>query len=70
MKVLVTSDFYSDFELIETDSIESAEQYIMAGIEGRELPQNITVISSSNGTSGEDAISQADKILYVSEYMD
>lgn len=70
MKILITSDFYYDFELIEADSVASAEKYIYACLNNKDLPQDITVLGSSNDMDIDEVLAQAEKILYLTDYID
>ena len=67
MTILITSDFYTDFELIEVESDKDAENYIQACISNTELPQ-VTIIGSSDNLTSDEAIERADKIIYISDY--
>lgn len=70
MKILITSDFYYDFELIETDSVASAENYIYACLNNKDIPTNISVLGSSNDMDEDEVLRQADEILYLTEYLE
>lgn len=65
MKILITSDFYADFELIKATE-QNAIQYIKS--EGANA-ENVTILGSSENLILEDAKADADKILFISDYM-
>lgn len=67
MKILIASDFFTDFELIEAPSREVAEEYILANFNYAEAPQ-VTILGSQDTMATEEATYQADTILYISDY--
>lgn len=70
MKILITSDFYYDYELIETDSVASAEKYIYACLNNKDIPTNIFLLGSSNDMDTDEVLRQADEVLYLTEYLE
>lgn len=67
MKVLISSDFYENFELIEVKKKADAFDYVVDCLEGNE-PKNFTLIASSDCMSSDDAREKADLILFTSDF--
>lgn len=67
MRILIASDFFTDFELIEAPSREVAEEYIIANLNNEEAP-SVEIIGSQDTMVTEEATYQADTILYISDY--
>lgn len=69
MKILVAADFYTEFELYETeDPANLIKQAVSAYMDGTEIDTNKhRVIGSQDSMTAEEARGQADKIIFTSE---
>lgn len=69
MKILVAADFYTEFELYETEFPEDLiEQATSAYMDGAEIDTNKhRIIGSHDSMTAEEARDQADKIIFTSE---
>lgn len=71
MKVLITEDFYTDYELYETEDINELKDYIshMSNGESAELDETRHIlIGSQDDIDTETAIKEADEIIYISDF--
>lgn len=70
MIVLVTSDFFADFELIQTENIDKTKDRIKEALSGKDIQidQYYTVIGSSDDTTTEEAQKAADEVIYLSDF--
>jgi len=72
MKVLITSDFYTDYELYETEKPNGLKNWVaLSMMQPDPLPLNPNVyrlIGTQDEITEEDARSQADEIIYTSDY--
>ena len=71
MKVLITSDFYSEYELYETDNLAGLKNYValMANGGDTELdPKQYKLLGTDDNITTEDVIKMADEIIYISDY--
>lgn len=71
MKVLITSDFYSEYELYETENINGLKNYaalMVLNTPDLELDENkYKLIGNQDTMTTEEAIKQADEIIYIDE---
>ena len=73
MKILVTGDFYSEYELYETNFIDDLKAWIKAALNGENKPLDSNkhkLIGSHDTICTDDAIKQADMTIYVADLMD
>lgn len=71
MKILVASDFYSEFELYETSDPNGLKDNIKRLINGEDVDiSKHTILGTHDTIDTQEAIAQADKIIYTSELMD
>lgn len=70
MIVLVTSDFFADYELIETENIDETKKRIKDLVSGKDvkIDQYYSIIGSVDNMTAEDARNQADEIIYISDF--
>ena len=66
MRILITTDFFYEFELIETDNAQNAINYIKSNGEENE---NIKVLGFHDTLTTEEARKNADLILYITDYI-
>lgn len=69
MIVLVTSDFFAEYELIQTENIEVTKERIKDALSGKDIQidQYYTVIGSVDNMTTEEARNQADEVIYISD---
>lgn len=69
MKILIAADFYTEFELYETESpADLIEQATSAYMDGTDIDTNKhRLIGSQDDMTAEEATAQADEIIYTSE---
>ena len=67
---VVTSDFFAEYELIQTENIEATKERIKDMISGKEVKQDqfYTIIGSVDNMTTEEARNQADEIIYISDF--
>ena len=74
MKVLITSDFYSDFELYETEHLNGLKNWIALSIVSDKPidldPKQYKLIGNQDTMDTQDAIDQADETLFTSDFME
>lgn len=74
MKILMASDFLADFELYETDNEIELIDCFKAMLNGSDVELNDKhhkLIGSSEDTlETDDALNQADKVVYISDLME
>ena len=70
MILLVTSDFFADYELIETENIDETKKRIKDLVSGKDvkIDQYYSIIGSVDNMTAEDARNQADEIIYISDF--
>ena len=70
MIVLLTSDFFADYELIETENIDKTKERIKDLVNGKEFQEDkyYSIIGSVDNIGSEEARNQADEILYISDF--
>ena len=70
MIVLLTSDFFADYELIETENIDETKKRIKDLVSGKDvkIDQYYSIIGSVDDMTAQDARNQADEIIYVSDF--
>ena len=70
MIVLLTSDFFADFELIETENIDKTKGRIKEALSGKDIQidQYYTVIGSSDNMTTEEAQKAANEVIYLSDF--
>lgn len=71
MKVLITEDFYSNYELYETEDISELKDYVslMANGKSAELDETRHIlVGSQDDIDTETAIKEADEIIYISDF--
>lgn len=66
MTFLITTSFYTSFELIQAQNEEQAREYI-ASVGSHN--DNITILGSADDMTPEEARAQADKILYICNFI-
>lgn len=68
-KIMIAADFYTEFELYETeDPADLIKQAASAYMDGTEIDTNKhRVIGSQDSMTAEEARDQADKIIFTSE---
>ncbi len=72
MKVLITSDFYSEYELYETDNPTGLKNYVALMANGYDVdpdPKQYRLLGSDSDFTTCEAIEMADEIIYVSDYI-
>lgn len=71
MKVLITTDFYAEYELYETENINGLKNYValmVLNTPDLELDENkYKLIGNQDTMTTEEAIEQADEIIYMDE---
>ena len=69
MIVLVTSDFFAEYELIQTENIEVTKERIKDALSGKDIQidQYYTVIGSVDNMEASEAREKADQIIYISD---
>lgn len=67
MKILIASDFYYEYELIETNDPQNAVKYIRSDFQNAE---NVTVLGFHDTISKKNAIKQADLILFITDFIE
>ena len=69
MIVLVTSDFFAEYELIQTENIEITKERIKEALSGKDIQidQYYTVIGSVDNMEASEAREKADQIIYISD---
>jgi hypothetical protein len=70
MKVLVTADFYTEFELYETTDADDLKSWVRDMVNGRTRDLDETkhrIIASHETMDTETAIAEADPIIYMSD---
>ena len=70
MKVLITSDFYGEYELWEAESLEDAKRYTAAMVKGLEAPEPGELIGTQDDILAADAIKAANEIIFIEDYME
>ena len=70
MIVLLTSDFFAEYELIETENIDKTKERIKDLINGKEIQEDeyYSIIGSVDNIESEEARNQADEIIYISDF--
>ena len=70
MIVLITSDFFAEYELIETENIDKTKERIKEALSGKDIQidQYYTIIGSVDNMTTEEARNQADEIIYISDF--
>lgn len=71
MKALITTDFYAEYELYETENINGLKNYValmVLNTPDLELDENkYKLIGNQDTMTTEEAIKQADEIIYMDE---
>ena len=67
MKILIATDFFYEFELIETDNAQNAINYVKSNGEENE---NIKVLGYHDTLATEEARKNADLTLYITDFID
>lgn len=70
-RVLITEKFYSEYILYETDNPEALKKYAQEVANGNtEATTDARIIGTSDELLSDEAISAADEIIYLSEYIE
>ena len=72
MKVLITSDFYSEYELYETNNLEGLKNYVslMAnGIDVNLNPEQHKLLGTDNNFAICEVKEMADEVIYITDYI-
>lgn len=70
MKVLITSDFYSEYELYETNNVNGLKNYAALMVQNIDvdLDENqYKLLGYQDTLETQEAIEQADEIIYIDE---
>ena len=70
MIVLLTSDFFAEYELIQTENIDKTKERIKDALSGKDMQidQYYTIIGSMDDMTAEEAQAAADQVLYISDF--
>ena len=70
MIVLLTSDFFADYELIETENIDKTRKKIKDLVSGKDIQidQYYSIIGSVDNMTTQEAQAAADQVLYISDF--
>jgi len=70
MIVLLTSDFFADYELIETKNIDKTKERIKDLVNGKDIQidQYYSIIGSVDNMTTQEAQAAADQVLYISDF--
>lgn len=70
MIVLLTSDFFADYELIETENIDKTKERIKDLVSGKDIQidQYYSIIGSVDNMTTQEAQAAADQVLYISDF--
>lgn len=70
MIVLITSDFFAEYELIETENIEVTKERIKDYLSGKDIQIDpyYTIIGSMDDMTAEEAQKAADEVIYLSDF--
>ena len=69
MRILVASDFYSEFELYETSDPDGLKDSIKRLINGEDVDTNKhTILGTHDTIETQEAITQADEVIYISDF--
>lgn len=72
MKVLITSDFYSEYELYETDNLAGLENYVSLMVNGGDAnldPEQHKLLGSDNDFAICEVKEMADEFIYITDYI-
>lgn len=68
MNILIADDFFATWELVKVETEEAAIDYIKSNGENTE---NVTVLlSDSNNDDFVEAHKEADKVLFITDYVE
>lgn len=71
MKILIASDFYYEYELYKTSNRDNLIKHIKALASGAPvISEGLELIGDQDTIDTQDAIQQADEIIYVNELID
>ena len=72
MKVLITSDFYSEYELYETNNLAGLKEYVslmVNGIDANLDPEQYKLLGTDNNFAICEVKEMADEIIYITDYI-
>ena len=71
MKILITSDFYYEYELYETDDADGLKELVKRMINGEDItpdPAKYKFLGFHDDITTEEAIAAADEIIFTSDF--
>jgi len=69
MIIMISSDFYGEYELIKATDAEAVREYARKAANGidADLPADAEIIGSSDDITTDEAIQTADEIIFISD---